>query len=164
MLATDDKRNRKMVQSGSVLCRPSWAILNHTGEPLVWYVLHPVSSASRIRNVRRRHSPESGHLAMYVMIGPWWLSGQAVQRRFTTEPAGAAACRAAGLDPMMPPVVLPPHSRSARLTLWMGKLPWIAREMRAGYILKVSLAFGDRRVHDVQLGSCTGLDRARFVA
>jgi hypothetical protein len=97
---------------------------------------------------------------MYVKIGPWWLSGHLVQRRFTTEPAGAGACRAADLDPMMPPVVLPPHSRSARVTLSMGKLPWIAREMRASCVLDVSLDFWSKRLRTygwVHVGILVGL-------
>lgn len=76
--------------------------------------------------------PASGHLAMYVSIGPWWLSGHAVHRKYTVEPAGAGACRAADVEPMTPPVVLPPHSRSMRETDSMGKLPWMGRDMRRG--------------------------------
>lgn len=79
------------------------------------------------------------------MIGPWWLSGHSVQRKFTVEPAGAGACRAAGFEPMMPPVVLPPHSRSMSLVLSMGKLPWISRDMRAGCGVSVLLVATTQR-------------------
>ena len=41
--------------------------------------------------------------------------------------------REPGLAPMMPPVVLPPHSRSIKETFSIGKLPWISRDMQAGY-------------------------------
>ena len=74
----------------------------------------------------------SGHRAMYVINGPWWLSGQSVQRRFTVEPAAAGAWRGAGVDPIIPWTVSPPHSRSAYVTFSTGPLPWIARDMRCG--------------------------------
>lgn len=46
------------------------------------------------------------HLAMYVMTGPEWLSGQSVHRKETWLPAAAGpAVKFAGEDPEMPPAV-----------------------------------------------------------
>lgn len=38
---------------------------------------------------------------MYVMCGPWWLSGHVVQCREMEEPAAAVALKGAGADPLL---------------------------------------------------------------
>lgn len=55
---------------------------------------------------------------------------------------------------MMLPVVFPPHSRSMREVFSMGKLPWIAREMRGGCSPSIPYSYSllpdmntDRGVH-----------------
>jgi hypothetical protein len=47
--------------------------------------------------------PVSGHFAIYVMVGPTWLSGHRVQYSLTSEPAVTFAWRAAGEEPGRPP-------------------------------------------------------------